>query len=82
MAIASGGGLPGRTYRVICNTARGPDHTVAKSLNYDDARALQERLDAIVKQEVEASGKVYSSWTAKLHFLELEPVSLNIENAK
>ncbi len=69
------------TYSVICSRKCPPesekfsvDEVVASKLPLAEARALSNRLDGEIRA---AAGHHYSSWTADLHFIQLEPPAVH-----
>lgn len=62
-----------RKYSVIKSGGDQSRAVVATGLEFEAAKALANLLDQEYRAKVEASGKHYSSWTADLHFCELEP---------
>ena len=68
-------GDPNRRYSVICAK---PDHSekiVATGLTLSAAREVEAKLDREYRQRIESSGRFYSTWTADLHYFQLENVN-------
>ena len=52
---------------------RKAKHVIAEHLPLAEARALAEKLDYDYRHHITSTGGLYSSWSADLHYIKLEP---------
>ncbi len=71
-----------RRYSVICSGRDHKERIEATGLDLVTARAISARLDREYRDAVEGAGRHYSSWTADLHFCQLESSNMRQPNAK